>query len=57
MKALLASSILVFTIGLAICIGIGAGYAVICGILNTFGRRREKDETAGQVATAPSLGD
>ncbi len=45
------------TIGLAICIGIGAGYAAICGILNAFAGRREKAETATQVAPAPSLGD
>ena len=57
MKALLASSVLLVTIGFAICIGIGAGYAIICGILNAFGSRREKTETASQVAAAPSLGD
>ena len=57
MKALLASSILLATIGLAICIGIGAGYATICGILNAFGSRRAKSEATGQIATAPTLGD
>ncbi len=54
MKALLASSALFLTILTTIGIGVGAGYAAICGILNAFGRRREK--TASQ-ALAPSVGD
>ncbi len=54
MKALLASSALLVTILLTIGIGVGAGYAAICGILNAFGHRREK---AAAAALAPSIGD
>ena len=57
MQALLASLVLLLTIGLAICIGIGAGYAVICGILNAFGAQREKRQALAQVVTVPTLGD
>jgi hypothetical protein len=57
MKALLASTVLLLTIGIAFCIGIGAGYAAICGILNAFSGRREKSASAGQIAAEPSLGD
>jgi len=57
MNALLAASVLMVTIVLAICIGIGAGYAVICGILNAFGGRREKSLVAAEAAPAPTVGD
>jgi hypothetical protein len=57
MKALFALITLLFTIGLAFCIGISAGYAAICGILNAFSGRREKTTAAAQVATAPTVGD
>ncbi len=46
MKALLASSALLGTIIVTIGIGVGVGYASICGILNAFGRRREKAQAA-----------
>jgi hypothetical protein len=57
MKALFALTTLLFTIGVAFCIGIGAGYAAICGILNAFSGRREKTAGVAQVATAPTVGD
>lgn len=57
MKALLASFVLLMTIGLAISIGIGAGYAAICGILNAFSGRREKITAAAELAPTPSVGD
>ncbi len=57
MNALLAASVLIFTIGIAICIGIGAGYAAICGILNAFSARREQALTAVEAAPAPTVGD
>jgi hypothetical protein len=57
MKALFALITLLFTIGLAFCIGIGAGYAAICGILNAFSSRREKMGATAQIATAPTVGD
>jgi hypothetical protein len=55
MKALLASTIVLATIGLAFSIGIGAGYAVICGILNAFSHQRDKATAAAQLA--PTVGD
>ena len=57
MKALLASAALLLTIGLSICIGIGAGYAAICGILNAFNGRRQHTAAAAQLAPTPSIGD
>ncbi len=57
MNALIAASVLIVTIGLAICIGIGAGYAIICGILNGFSARREKALGAVEAAPAPTVGD
>jgi hypothetical protein len=54
MKALLASTVLLVTIGLAFCIGIGAGYAAICGILNAFGQRREEATAVAQLAPTPT---
>ena len=57
MKALLASAALLLTIGLSICIGIGAGYAAICGILNAFNGRREHAAAAAQLAPTPTVGD
>ena len=57
MKALLASLVLLMTIGLAISIGIGAGYAAICGILNAFSGRRQKTAVAAELAPNPSVGD
>lgn len=57
MKALFASSVLLLTIFLAFSIGIAVGYAVICGILNAFGHRREKATAAAQLAASSSLGD
>ena len=57
MKALLASSVLLVTILLAFCIGIGAGYAAICGILNAFSDRREKALATAQAAPVPGVGD
>ncbi|WP_187148937.1 hypothetical protein [Candidatus Korobacter versatilis] len=57
MNALIAASVLVITIGLAICIGIGAGYAAICAILNAFSARRDKMITAVEATPAPSVGD
>ena len=57
MKALLASVTLLLTIGLSICIGIGAGYAAICGILNAFNGRREQTAAAAQLAPTPTIGD
>ncbi len=57
MNALVAASVLIVTIGVAICIGIGAGYAAICGILNAFSDRREKALSAAQAAPLPTVGD
>ena len=57
MKAILGSMALLVTIAISFSIGIGAGYAVICGILNAFGSRRGDAPAASQVATAHSLGD
>jgi hypothetical protein len=57
MKALFASAILLFTIGLAISIGVAAGYAAICGILNAFSGRREQTTAAAELAPTPSVGD
>jgi hypothetical protein len=57
MKALFASAILLLTVGLAISLGIAAGYAAICGILNAFNGRREKATAVAQLAPTPSVGD
>jgi hypothetical protein len=57
MKALLALLTLLLTISLAFCIGIGAGYAAICGILNAFADRRETAPGVAQAAAAHSAGD
>lgn len=57
MKALFASFILLTTVALAIAIGIGAGYAAICGILNAFSARRDKAVATAQVAALPTVGD
>jgi hypothetical protein len=57
MRALLASAVLLLTIGLSISIGIGAGYAAICGILNAFGNRRDKAVATAQLAPHPTVGD
>jgi hypothetical protein len=57
MKALFASAVLLLTIGLAISIGVGAGYAAICGILNAFSDRREKTSATAELAPTPSVGD
>lgn len=57
MKALLASSVLLLTIGFAFCVGIGAGYAAICGILNAFSGRRDDTATVAQATPATTLGD
>ncbi len=57
MKTLFASTVLLMTIALAFCIGIGAGYAAICGILNAFSGRREQALVASEAAAAPTLGD
>ena len=45
------------TIGLAFCIGIGAGYAAICGILNAFHGRREATSSVAQATVATTIGD
>ena len=55
MRALFASVVLLATIGLSFSLGIGAGYAAICGILNAFHDRREKATSAAQLA--PTVGD
>jgi hypothetical protein len=57
MKALFASSVLLLTIALAFCIGIGAGYAAVCGILNAFSGRREKALATAQAAPVAGVGD
>ncbi len=57
MKALLALLTLLLTIGLAFCIGIGAGYAAICGILNAFAGRREVAVSVAQAAPVHTIGD
>ncbi len=45
------------TIGLAFCIGIGAGYAAICGILNAFHGRREAAVAVAQATAVHTVGD
>ena len=57
MKALFASAVLLLTVGLAIAMGIAAGYAAICGILNAFNGRRETASVAAELAPTPSVGD
>ncbi len=56
MKALLASAIVLATIGLAFSFGIGLGYAAICGILNAFSHQRDK-AIAASAQLAPTVGD